>query len=130
MAERGDFLPKERWYDFRTREDEERIIRLRAERLAAGADYLASMGHGDGLSCLVETFADSSYPTAAKAFFAVRPVEVDGDQGEGDSPRFVVDLERSFYACNIGSSVPPPGAIVVAHEYSGRWVFNYNDCGA
>ena len=44
MAERGDFLPKERWYDFRTREDEERIIRLRAERRAAGADYLASMG--------------------------------------------------------------------------------------
>ena len=105
--------------------------RIERERNAALADALgrfgAEAGEG-GLSVLVQTFAETTYPTDANAFYAMHPVEVDGPEGEGDAATFTADETRTLYAYNLGSAVPPVGTIVIAHLRSGRWVFTFNCC--
>lgn len=105
--------------------------RIERER---NADLTAALGragerYGEGgISALVQTFAETTYPTAANAFYAVHPVEVDGDDGEGDAATFTVDDTRTYHAYNLGSAVPPAGTNVIAHARSGRWVFTFNCC--
>lgn len=105
--------------------------RIERERNAALIAALGRAGerYGEGgLSMLVQTFAETTYPTVANAFYAVHPVEVDGDDAEGDTPTFTVDDERTLHAYNLGSAVPPAGTNVICHSRSGRWVFTFNCC--
>lgn len=105
--------------------------RIERERAAHAAADLGRFGeeYGEGgLSALVQTTAETTYPTTANAYFAVHPVEIDGAEGEGDAAAFTADSTRTFHAYNLGSALPPAGTIVIAHLRSGRWTFTFNCC--
>lgn len=105
--------------------------RTERERIAALADAVgrfgAPAGEG-GSSVLVQTYAETAYPTVANAFYSVHPVEADGDEAEGDAATFTADGARTLHAYNLGSAIPPAGTVAIAHMKSGRWVFTFNCC--
>lgn len=77
-------------------------------------------------SALVQTVSVSSYPTTAFTFYAVQPLVIDGVEREGAAASFGPDPSRVFYACNLGSVVPPVGTKLVVTSCGGRWVFTFN----
>jgi hypothetical protein len=105
-----------------------RIERERNAALARALDRFGDSNGEGGLSVLLQTFAESAYPTTANVYYACNPVEVDGDEGEGDTATFTADDTRIIYAYNFGSAVPPAGTNVIAHLRSGRWTFTFNCC--
>ena len=73
---------------------------------------------------LVQTKTVGTYPTVAGKYYAVAPVDPGGAEGEGNSGTFAVG-SVTFFALNVGGSVPPSGTKVVATPLGGRWVFSY-----
>lgn len=87
---------------------------------------LAQEQPGDGsFSLVVVTVTAETYPTNANAFYAVKAVDVDGTEQEGETAT-VTTSGGVFFAYNLGSHVPDEGTYVIAHEAGGRWVFRYD----
>jgi hypothetical protein len=106
-----------------------RIMRERQEDLADDIEALEGEERSDGSSSLlVQTVAESTYPTTPLACFACTPVTIDGEDTEGAAANFAVDDSGAIlYAFNLGSSVPPVGtALVVDDVGGGRYVFRYD----
>jgi hypothetical protein len=76
-------------------------------------------------SLLAKTTTIQTYPTAVQSFFACLPVILLGTESEG-SPGVVYPGTSTFFALNIGSSIPPSGTQVVASFVGSRWVFRYD----
>ena len=76
---------------------------------------------------VVQTFAESTYPTAAASFFACRPVAVaSAGAAEGAAASFsTFASDYVIYALNLGSEVPPIGSRHVASRVGAYWVFRY-----
>ena len=74
---------------------------------------------------LARTTTIQSYPTAAQSFFACQPVTVLGTEAEGNAG-VVYPGTSTFFALNIGSTIPPAGTQVVATFVGSRWVFRYD----
>jgi hypothetical protein len=75
---------------------------------------------------VVQTYAKSSYPTAAKSYYACHPVKVSGTELEGQAVTTTVDANQTLVVANVGSTVPPSGTIVIATLVGGRWEFSFN----
>lgn len=104
---------------------DERIQRERYGRLGDALGRFGEQPSEGGISILVKTFAESTYPTSAGSFFACHPVEADGTEVEGDAATFAADTSRTLHAYNLGSEIPPAGTITVAVAQSGLWFFTY-----
>jgi hypothetical protein len=76
-------------------------------------------------SLLARTTTIQSYPTSVQSFFACLPVTLLGTEVEGN-PGVVYPGTSTFFALNIGSSIPPSGTQVVASFVGSRWVFRYD----
>jgi len=74
---------------------------------------------------LVKTVTVSTYPTAVQSFFGVQRAIVSGTEAEGQTPTFTLH-GSTFYAANVGSTVPPSGTYVLASLVGGRWEFRYD----
>jgi hypothetical protein len=106
--------------------NEFRILRQRQDGLLAAADRLTSFGEDGGLAILAQTTTVSHYPTAAGAFYACVPLQVDGAEAEGAAASFAADASRTLFAYNLGTQVPPAGTKVILHSCGGRWTFRYD----
>ena len=66
-----------------------------------------------------------TYPTDAARTYALTPQDLDGDETEGATATFVAGT-GTFYAYNLGGSIPPVGSKVVVHAVGGRWCFRWD----
>jgi hypothetical protein len=78
------------------------------------------------VSLLVQTTTITSYPTAANAFYACRPVEVGGNETEGGAASYTADGAQVLYCYNLGTSIPTSGTRVIASAVGNRWVFRFD----
>jgi hypothetical protein len=105
-----------------------RILRDRNEFADAVAD---SASAGDDTACadaLLGQIVDrGSFPTDPAAFFAVVPVDIDGDENEGSEATYVPRTDSVIYAINVGNTFPSAGDTVLCHAVGGRWVFRFGN---
>jgi hypothetical protein len=80
---------------------------------------------GGSAVVVCKTTTVSVYPTTAAAFYAVTPQTVIGTETEGGGGTIAADA-GTFYALNLGSTVPPPGTNVIVTHVGHRWVFRYD----
>jgi hypothetical protein len=82
---------------------------------AAGAPSLA-----------VATATQTTYPTAAGAFYYCTPIDVFGPETEGAAGvTSAAAGGGGLFAFNLGPAVPPPGTPVLVTFVRHRWVFRY-----
>jgi hypothetical protein len=108
--------------------DEIRRLRLSSSE-ADDAASLASEATGPGNARVpARTFEVKSYPTEPNAFYACRPLIVDGEEYEGATlgTTDVTGDDAVIYAANLGDAVPPAGTQVDLTYVPYRWVFTYN----
>ncbi len=104
--------------------DELSILRRRIEDMETRLDSLRVDDAPSGQDLVVVTYTQSTYPTAAQKYYAVKASNTAGTESEGSSGSFT-DGSNGFYAFNLGSSVPATGTRVVVSRVDGRWVFRY-----
>lgn len=76
-------------------------------------------------SLIVQTRTLRMYPTAAQRFYACVAQTVLGTEVEGGLGNFTPG-PATFFALNLGSSIPPVGTYVLATFVESRWVFRYD----
>lgn len=76
-------------------------------------------------SLVAQTFALKTYPTTAQAYYACQPLTVLGAEIEGNQGAVSVN-SASFFALNLGSTVPPVNAQIIVTFVNNRWVFRYD----
>ncbi len=76
-------------------------------------------------SLLVRTTALRTYPTAAQSYFACQPLTLLGVEIEGGGG-VMTPANSTFFALNLGSTVPPVGTQLVVTFVGNRWVFRYD----
>ena len=76
-------------------------------------------------SVLAKTTVLTAYPTTAFSYFACLPQSLYGVEQEG-ATGVVLSGSSSFFALNLGTTVPPVGTLVLATFTGNRWVFRYD----
>ena len=76
-------------------------------------------------SILAQTTTISTYPTTAQSYFACLPLTLLGTEKEGGSGVTTAG-SATFFALNIGSTIPPSGTQVLTTFIGSRWVFRYD----
>jgi hypothetical protein len=76
-------------------------------------------------SLLAVTTTLNAYPTTAQCYYACVPLTLLGNEVEG-GPGVVTPGGETFFALNIGSTVPPSGTQVLTTFVGNRWVFRYD----
>ena len=104
--------------------DEAMRLRIGDAEVAAALARAVEDGHGSA-TILAKTVTVSSYPTAAASFFGCQPVSVLGAEAEG-GPGSLTVITQTFYALNLGSTVPSSGTYVLCTFTGNRWVFRYD----
>lgn len=105
-------------------DDEVQILRRRIGELEESLDALRTTTVAGNPTKLVQTITVGTYPTSAQAFYAVKAVRPGGDQNEGAMVTTSV-VSPTFYAANVGGTVPPNGTILLATLVGSRWVVQY-----
>ena len=66
-----------------------------------------------------------SYPTAAAVYYACLPLTLLGQEVEGGAG-VVTPGDSTYFALNLGTTVPPAGTQVLTTFVGNRWVFRYD----
>jgi hypothetical protein len=74
---------------------------------------------------LARTTTLSAYPSTAQCFFACQPLTLLGAEVEGGAGT-ISQGNSTFFALNLGTTVPPAGTQVVTTFVGNRWVFRYD----
>jgi hypothetical protein len=102
---------------------------LRDRSSAADAAFDNAQGGGDPAgngAFLLQTFKVTTYPTSASSTYACHPVDVNGEEAEGQSASYAIQDDVTQFAVGLGSVVPPEGTMVVGHHVGGRICFRYD----
>src|SRR5438094_905106 len=100
--------------------NESRILRDRLQAVQEALDSLTSANPPYGSAAiLVQTKTLTTYPSAATAFFAASPVQLNGDETEGATAIPVVDTATTLYVTPNGGAVPAVGSYAVALAIGG-----------
>ena len=89
--------------------------------LNSGSLLLASSSQ----SLLAQTIKLKSYPSTPQQFYACQPVSILGTESEGNTAT-LVPISSTFFALNLGSSVPPISTMMIVSFVSNRWVFRFD----
>jgi hypothetical protein len=100
-------------------------LRVIRERQWAEQEAVGDVQVRDSSAMLAQTTTAKTYPTAAAAFYAVVPCDIDGGEVEGAAATYS-QTGSVTYALNLGTQVPPSGTTVVCHAIGGRWCFRYD----
>ena len=66
-----------------------------------------------------------TYPTTAQAYYACQPLILLGTEVEGGAG--IVSVRNgTFFALNLGSTIPPTGTQILTTFVGNRWVFRYD----
>lgn len=101
--------------------------RLRVQQRASDSEATRDRGVTTrGAPCfVVQTVAQTTYPTIAESFFATEIVTVLGTEAELAAGDLRV-ASGYVYCLNLGSAIPPMGTNVLATFVDNRWVFRYD----
>ena len=98
------------------------------ERERAFADLVARRGPDPATgatSMVAATAAVDAYPTAAAVFFGCHPLILLGAEVEGGAGT-VSAAAGTLFALNLGTTIPPVGALVLLTFVANRWVFRWD----
>ncbi len=76
-------------------------------------------------SLVAQTKVITTYPTSAQRFYACTAQTVLGAEVEAGPASFTPG-PASFYALNLGTSIPPAGTYILTTFVESRWVFRYD----
>ncbi len=76
-------------------------------------------------SLLARTTTLASYPSTPQCYFACTPLTLLGVEVEG-GPGALTAGTQTFFALNLGSTVPPNGTQLLVTFVGNRWVFRYD----
>ena len=76
-------------------------------------------------SLVAQTTTITSYPSAARQFYACRAQTVLGKEVEGGAGTLTPNPSL-FLALNLGTVVPPVGTTILATFVDSRWVFRHD----
>jgi hypothetical protein len=76
-------------------------------------------------SILAQTATINTYPSTAQSYFACLPLTLLGTEKEG-AAGVLTPGSATFFALNLGSTVPPAGTQVLTTFVGSRWVFRYD----
>jgi hypothetical protein len=80
----------------------------------------------EALEAVLRTVTVVTYPTVAKAMYAVQFVDdLQCAETEGAAPTLNLSGVTE-YALNLGTAIPPNGTAVLADLFAGLWVFRYD----
>ena len=105
--------------------DDARRLRVRASVLTdelKQCEFQPSFGTP---SLLALTKVVKTYPTTSQCFFACQPLALLGQEVEGATGS-VSPSPVTFFALNLGTTVPPVGTQILVTFVSSRWVFRYD----
>lgn len=104
-----------------------RELRSRASEDESSVEAIDFEASGGGEFLVGRTVTVSTYPTVAKACYAIQIDSIAGNDVEGATPTFASASHPNIFAWNVGKSIPPSGTeVVVASAPGGRWVFQYD----
>lgn len=103
-------------------------LRRRHGELEAAIDRADSPQGSGATSLLVKTIRVGTYPTAAKAMYAVVAMDVRCVESEGQAPTRTVAADADhFYALNVGSAIPPVGTeYLIADKIGSLWQMRFD----
>lgn len=101
------------------------LLRRRQDELATEADTRRGRAVTCAAALVVQTFAQTTYPTAAGRYFACHPVVVTGTEAEGSTVMTAAATDVILYVANLGSAIPPSGTKLLATLAGGRWEMAY-----
>ena len=104
---------------------EQALYRRRHQDLVDDLDRAADTTTPTPGACLVQTFTQTTYPTAAAAYYACHPVTLGGAETEGGAGTTAVDTTTTVMVWNSGGSVPPTGTMAIVESTTGRLVMQY-----
>lgn len=100
---------------------------------ATSATYLATRNPDTGQLLFfsrstieAQTFTKVTYPTTAGSYYAMHPVTIGGLETEGGAGSVSVNTSVTFYARNLGGTVPPSGTTVKVSFTGSRFAFRYD----
>jgi hypothetical protein len=105
---------------------EPRTLRNRFTAISDAMDRAPELPPEGAAAVLAQTTTVDTYPTTASAFYACKPVDIDGDESEGASATYTTETMNVFYAWNAGTTVPGERTTVICHAVGGRWVFRFD----
>jgi hypothetical protein len=98
---------------------------IRNRLIDAEGRSLDDVEEGAGAPCRVGTTStQGAYPTTSLAFYYMTITAVTGSEVEGATATFTAGTDH-FFACNIGSAIPPIGTELVCTFVDYRWTFRY-----
>lgn len=102
---------------------EYRTVRNRQSDLVDKSDVMFGNPNVDITSMMaVKIYNGGSMPTSGNKWFLSYPVEIDGDEGEGEVPTFETDATRTVPVLVVGTRVPAAGDVLTAVHVGGRWI--------
>jgi hypothetical protein len=100
-------------------------LRARGAALKEEADRLLSDQAWASPTLLARTTSLGSYPATAACYYACNPVSVLGTEVVGGSGMLAIE-PGTFFALNLGSTVPPTGTDILVTFVGNRWAFRYD----
>jgi hypothetical protein len=76
-------------------------------------------------SLVARTVSVESYPTTAACYYACNPICVLGTEVVG-GPAVLTTVAGTFFALNLGSTIPPTGTDILVTFVGNRWAFRYD----
>lgn len=76
-------------------------------------------------SILARTTTLRAYPATSQCYYACQPLMILGAETEGGTS-VVSPGYATFFALNLGSTVPPPGPQILTTFVGNRWIFRYD----
>jgi hypothetical protein len=102
------------------------VLRTRAlELMTAHHDHREADPLCQDVYRLATTSTLGSYPSVPRSFYYVKRCMLLGKEIEG-SPGVVTGTAETFYAWNVGSTVPPLGQQVECSFIDTRWIFRHD----
>ena len=105
---------------------ERRVLREQLEAIRSTSLRRVAVVEDGAVAILAQTTVVKNYPTAAGAYYACTPLQVDGPEVEGAEATFTSSGARTINAFNLGQGIPPVGTKVIAHACGGRWTFRFD----
>lgn len=76
-------------------------------------------------SILARTTSLTKYPTVPQCYYVCQPLQLLGPEIEG-AAGVATPASATYFALNLGGSIPPAGSQVLTTLVGNRWVFRYD----
>jgi hypothetical protein len=105
--------------------DEAELLRIETANQAIHHQERVHAGEGGAARVVALTTKITTYPTVAAGFYGMTTETITGTEVEG-GPGTMTSYGSTFYALNLGTTIPAVGTSLECTFVSNRWVFRYD----